>query len=254
PVSLSAGTITVSGSTGGASLLEPSPGQNCDGAPGPEKVFQVTPTVSGYLTAYLPSQTTTMDTVLYARANCDASAPQRLCNDNFGTPGDTGGEVISFHVEAGVPVLVVVDGFEANEGGDFQLSLDLSDGDTCADPVPLVIEGDAPIVATGNTVGETSDGFADSSCSLSGYGPDIIYAVTMVADANYDFDINANSYNSVIHARTSCENAETQIDCDAPPNTNNSSIGINLDGGSTTFIYADGSSNNAGAYSLTVSH
>lgn len=252
PVSLPPGTMVVSGTTGGASMLAPSPGQNCNGASGPEKVFQVTPTASGYLTAYIPSQGASMDSVLYARSGCEAAASQRLCNDNSGTPGDNGGELISFPVEAGVPLLIIVDGYQAADTGAFDLSLDLSEGDTCADPVPLVIEGAGPITVVGNTANETSDGFASELCALAGYGPDIIYEVLTLDGGNYDFALTASTFNSVIHGRTDCENIDTQIACDAPPATNNSSISINAEGGATTFVYADGHSNNQGGYALTI--
>jgi cysteine-rich repeat protein len=253
PVALPPGTLIVTGSTGGASMISPSGAQNCTGASGAEKVFQVTPAASGYLTAYLPSQAASMDSVLYAQTGCDGAAVQRLCNDNSGTPGNQGGELISFHVEAGVPVLIVVDGFQPGDSGAFDLSLDLSEGDTCAGPVPLVIEGSGSIVALGNTSGETSDGFASEICALAGYGPDIIYEVLTPEGGSYDFALTASSFNSVIHARTDCGEIATQIACDAPPATNNASIEIDVENGATTLVFADGHSNNSGGYVLTIS-
>lgn len=254
PVALALGTTVVSGTTGGASAMAPTNGQNCQGAAGPEMVFEVTPAVTGYLTAYLPSQGTGMDSVLYAQTGCGALSMQRLCHDNFGTPGNDGGELLSFKVEGGVPILIVVDGYQSGDSGAFDLSLDLSDGDTCADPVPLTLEGDADIVVLGNTMGETSNGASNAFCGNSGAGPDIVYEVTMVQGDNYTFDMIPNGFNSVIHARTDCADINSQTACDSPVTSNDSGITIDVDNGTTEFIYADGTTNNSGAYQIQITH
>ena len=233
--------------------MSPADGQNCQGATGPEKVFEVTPAVSGYLTAYIPSQSTNMDSVLYAKTSCGA-ADQLLCHDNVGTPSNDGEGLISFRVEAGVPVLIVVDGYQGPDNGDFDLSLDLSDGDTCADPVPLTIEGDARIVVTGNTAGEMSNGASNAQCSLSGSGPDIVYEIVTVSGGNYQLDLSPTSHNSVIYARSDCGDIGTQLDCDSPINSNDSSIGLNVENGETVYVFADGTSNNSGPYVLEIQH
>jgi cysteine-rich repeat protein len=255
PVALALGTVTVSGTTGGVSAMAPTNAQNCQGASGPEKVFEVTPAAAGYLTAYIPSQGTGMDSVLYAQTGCGGAAVQRLCNDNFGTPSNDGGELLSFRVEAGVPVLIVVDGYQAADSGDFELSLDLSVGDDCDDPVPLTIEGDASVTVTGNTTGLTSNGNSNGLCQMAGAGPDVVYAVTHVQGGDYDYAMTPGpSFNTVIHARATCDNQETQVDCDSPVAFSDSSIGFDVNNDDVRFVYADGTSNSFGSYSILITH
>jgi hypothetical protein len=147
-----------------------------------------------------------------------------------------------------------VDSRHAPGQAPFDLSLDLSDGDSCADPVPLTIEGDATVVVLGNTTGETSNGASNSVCGAAGAGPDIVYEVTMVEGDNYTFDLIPNGFNSVIHARTDCADLGSQTACDSPVTSNDAGITLDVVSGTVQFVYADGTSNNSGPYLLQITH
>ena len=105
---------------------------------GPERVFAVTPSVSGVLTvkvgfeedgvtSWCASDETSaacFDVEIYARSNCDSAAPEdelacaSTCCD---------GETISFPVTAGQPSYVFIDGYDAfsYSVGPFNLHLEL---------------------------------------------------------------------------------------------------------------------------------
>jgi len=251
PIALAVGGMVVSGSTGGVSAMAPVNAQNCMGAAGPEIVYQVTPAASGYLTAYIPSGPADFDSVLYAQTGC-APALQRLCHDNFGTPSNDGGELLSFVVEGGVPVIIVVDGYAAADSGGFDLHLDLSGGAACDDAVPLTLEGDAPFTLLGTTMIGATNAASNALCGFAGGGPNIVYEVTALPGDNYAFDL-VSSYNSVTHARTACGDIDTQISCDSPPG-NSSGITIDLDSNSVTYLFADGTSGSSGSYVLAIQH
>ncbi len=255
PIAVSAplGLTVISGTTAGMSNEQPGNSFGCQGADGPELVYQVTPAVSGFLTAYIPSASADFDSVLYARSSC--AAPERLCHDNFNTPGNDGGEVISFPAEAGVPVLLFVDGYQAADDGAFQLEIDLSSGLDCADPVPITIEGDASIRAIGNTTGTGNEAASNIICTNAGGGPEVVYQVLTLEDYQLDFDlVPGMGHNTVVHARTACENQDSQVACNSNPTSTSSSIQFAQDTNETTFVFADGTGGQQGPYTLTVSH
>lgn len=249
-VPLALGTTVLSGTTAGASLESPEAAFGCTDALGPEVVFKVVPASAGYLTAWLPRAQTAFDSVLYARPSCDPNG-QIACHDNFGG-NDQGGDVISFPVAAGAPVFVFVDGFQAADAGDFQLSLDLSSGDACGDPVPIVVEGQADITLLGDTSILANDVASNFQCGGAGGGADAVYAVSVAQGGAYTFDVSPG-FNSVLHARTTCASPDTQLTC-SNPGGNAASMTIDLNGNGSAFVFMDGTSNQAGPYQLVLSH
>jgi cysteine-rich repeat protein len=253
-VALGNGSITTLGSTvGGVNQAEPGDTDTCSSGTGPERIYAVTAASAGFVTAWLEAAGTSYDAVLYARVGaCDgASAVQAMCHDNDAAPSNAG-EVVSLRVVAGQTVYFFVDGFDG-DAGDYKLNLDLSLGDTCADPVPIVIEGTAPLALLGST-----EGFAGnaSSSGCFGGGPDVVYSVNVTETDAYTFETQNGAFNSVTYARSVCTDGNTQLDCDNPVG-NDSAITIDRDGGTTTFVWVDATQTSmppAGPYALVVSH
>ncbi len=261
PIALALGTQVVNGTTVGGGAHT---GSNCTGAggPGPDRVFAVTAGAAGFLTASLARGPTNFDSVLYASAACsDASVNTSiLCADSYDVVNNQsldGGEVLSFKVTAGQVVYLFVDGFDAAEAGDFQLTLDLSTGVDCNDPVPIPLEPGAPMRMLGTTVGAGST--AAGSCSnSSGQNPDVVYRVTRSNNGTLGVSApgNQSNYNVVLYARSTCNSGNSQLDCsnDGGNSSTETLNPLNLVGGTPVFVWLDGSDGgtDSGTYGLTL--
>ena len=250
PVMLTLGETILSGSTvGGANTHAPPMSNGCPDGSGPERLYAVTPTQNAFLTAWIPNATSDFDSVLYARTACADQASQIQCDDNYGTPGNSGGEVLSFPVLAGQTYFVFVDGF-SGDAGSYDLVLDLSVGDDCNDPVPITIEGQGTIVGRGSTTGYTSN----VTCSNgAGVGPDVVYAVKVTDADNYNFNVTAG-YNSVLNIRSACSDFLSQLGCSSPQGNNSGINDLSLNAQQTVYVWVDGTTGQSGSYSLAISH
>ncbi len=225
-----------------------------------DRVYAVKVTASGFLTANLVRAQTSFDSVLYIGAGCsDASAnPTILCNDSYDPQQQAtlnGGEIVSIRVQANQTFFLFVDGFHALDTGTYQIHFDLSGGTDCNDPVPIPLED-----GTGMTVrGSTTNILPGVAGSCGGTpGGQIIYAVTRATNGTLDADtVAANTnYNSVLYARTSCQNGATELACSNNGGNATESISIgNVSGGVPTYVYVDGSvqggGNASGNYGVT---
>ena len=261
PIALALGTQVINGSTVGGGMHT---GSNCAaGSPGgPDRIFAVTAGAAGFLTASLARGPTSFDSVLYASATCsDAMANTSiLCADSYDVANNQpldGGEVISFKVTAGQVVYLFVDGFNANDSGNFQLTLDLSTGVDCNDPIPIPLEPGAPMSVLGSTVGAGST--AGGSCSgSSANNPDVVYRITRPNNGTLGVTApgTLSNYNVVLYARSTCGNGNSEIDCanNGGNATTETLTPLNLTGGTPVFVWVDGSSNGtaSGTYGLTL--
>jgi cysteine-rich repeat protein len=256
PIALALGTMTLSGSTALVDdNFQPAQTMGCGDSSGGDLVFAISPATSGFVTAWLPRAATTFDSVAYIRQSCDDPTSQVLCNDNYvegGSNNDDGGELVSVYVPQGQTIYLVIDGFQG-QSGDFSLSLDLSKGDACSDPVPLTIEGSSDIVVLGNTQGFANDAAASAACGNAGAGPDAVYQVTTPVAGTYSFVATAG-FNTVTYARSTCGDSGSQIACDAPLGTNDSNVDVTTQNNGAPFVWVDGTSGSAGNYRLTISH
>ncbi len=240
PISLGLGTTVISGTTAGADNMQPQTSNGCDNGTGPEIVYEITPTAAGILTAWLPTATTSYDSMIYFRSECDQQASQTLCSDNF----QNGGEIISTRIVPNIPIYLVVDGW-GGQSGNFDLNLDLSTGEDCSDPVPYLLEGGVDMRAVGSTI----DYASNAQClSTAGFGPDVVYAVT-VSGGNYTFQ-NTAGYNSVMNVRSACEDVTSELACNNPNMTQNSQVTLNGLGTGTVYLWVDGTMGEEGTYSL----
>jgi cysteine-rich repeat protein len=258
PVSLGNGTTTRTGTTVGGGAHA---GAGCSGDAGADVIYAVTVTASGFLTASLKRGPTDFDSVLYVSNACsDMSAVNDLlCADSYDPTNNQpldGGEVVSLRVQQGQTVYVFVDGFAMADAGNYQLTLDLSDGRTCTDPVPIPLESGAAMTVRGSN----NNTFLTTQGSCGGApGGHVVYAIARSTDGplTVDTDPSYTNYNSVLYSRSTCTNGGTEIDCSNQNANAMESIGpSNLTTGTPIFVYVDGSQagggNAFGNYGLTL--
>lgn len=259
PVSVSLGApLKVFGDTSAlVDQLDPgNPPGSCDGAQGPELVFRVNPQQAGVLTIYMPSSGTAFDSTLYITrgSSCGAlSGDGFYCIDNYQTVnGNNGGEVVSARVAADQPLMVYVDGFGPNDAGVFELDIDLSTGDTCADPVPIMVEGATTLSFAGDLTGYPGNSLGGVACPGAGIGPDLVYDMTFLQSDDYTFELSP-SFNSVLYAWEECADTLSEITCSAPPSMNGASFTIDFAENERAFFWVDSASSTTGFYALRVS-
>jgi hypothetical protein len=208
----------------------------------------VTPELSGILTARLPAGNIDFDSVLYAFADCGGD--ELTCHDTFATSNDnSGGELISIPVKAGVPVTLVVDAYDAMGGGDFRLELDLSSGENCMDVVPIVVDGAVLPTLYGDLTGYAGNTGPTATCLSVASGPDLVYQVSSIAGPGF-FDATLDaSFNGLLYVRTSC-NSANQVDCDNPLN-GEPTVSLNVSE-NNRFLWVDSEINTPGLFTVSL--
>jgi hypothetical protein len=208
----------------------------------------VTPELSGILTARLPAGNIDFDSVLYAFADCGGD--ELTCHDTYATSNDnSGGELISIPVKAGVPVTLVVDAYDAMGGGDFRLELDLSSGENCMDVVPIVVDGAVLPTLYGDLTGYAGNTGPTATCLSVASGPDLVYQVSSIAGPGF-FDATLDaSFNGLLYVRTSC-NSANQVDCDNPLN-GEPTVSLNVSE-NNRFLWVDSEINTPGLFTVSL--
>lgn len=159
---------------------------------GPEVLYEFTPSVTGELTATLDPSAGGADLGLYARSGCVDPDSQVACGDlaEAGLP-----EVLTFAVEAGVPVTLYVEGFTSTDEGAF--SLDLVETEAiCGDGIVTLPEDcdDSNVIAADGCDGctfvdqvevEPNDVFGDATPLFPGK---VLGASLPLAPAMFDHD------------------------------------------------------------------
>lgn len=219
----SASQVSVKGSTAGG-------GNHTSGlcaSAGPDRVFRVTVSaeflqIPVLLTASLARGGTTFQSVLVAvKDACDLSR-DGLCADSrapAGQPAYHGGEVLSFPVTHGDVWYFFVDGEGQEDAGDYLLTLGLSTGDDCSDPVPLVIEpsaGTSPVVVTGSTEpphGNASN--ASAACSDWGLAEDVVYSIHAKSAGFHTFELQPSTatFDATLFVQNECGDTGSELDC-----------------------------------------
>ncbi len=225
---------------------------------GPDRIYAVTASATGFLTASLTRANTTYPSVLYARSGCDAAATEILCADSKDPAGNValvGGEVVSFPVNANQLVYVFVDGAAANDAGNYELVLDLSVGTNCNDPIPVRIEDGTPMRLLGLTTGKSASG--SGSCGGGGIGfgaEDVAYDIQFASGGQSTIALDAagTSYNSVLYLRNECNNVFAQISCDNAGGNGGESLNVTPMAGASVWTWVDGNQGANGTYALVV--
>ena len=260
PVALNNGQQTFTGNTlGGASTLDTNHPLCAAGASGPSRTYAVTAGAAGFLTAWLNRPQTTFNSVLYARTVCNADPSTLLCADNsvaFGPVLEGGGEVISFPINTNETVYITVDGATALDFGDFSLTLDLSEGRNCTDPIPLPIWSGSPMTVLGNTIDKSASG--GGSCGGGGVGSgsdDVVYRVdrrsASITNMTYSLPAEYTTYDSILYGRFDC--GSNEISCnDSPDPTGGEEISLDFQNNNIRYVWVDGYQGAEGTYGMEI--
>jgi cysteine-rich repeat protein len=256
PISIGFGTTSTSGTTVGGGAHA---GATCTGD-APDRVYAITPTQTGYLTARLPRALTGYDSVLYISSACSdaADVTDRLCADSYDPSNASilfGGEVVSLPVQAGTTYYLFVDGYFAGDAGTYGLEIDLSNGRSCTDPVPITIEPGTPMTV----LGTDSLAFPTTQGSCGGQpGDEVYYQITRTTSGSLGVDTDATytNYNSVLYARTSCTTQSSEVACSNQGGNAMESLTLTMTANTPLFVVVDGSQagggNQFGNYGLTL--
>jgi cysteine-rich repeat protein len=259
PISVGLGIKTVNGTTTGGGDHTGS----CTSS-APDRIYKVTVTASGFLTANLVRGLTSFDSVLYiAKACSDVQANQDLlCADSYDTnnpvPQLFGGEVVSVRVTQGQTYYIFVDGFNPADLGSFQITFDLAKGNDCFDPVPITLVAGTSMTVLGSTPGTNKD--AQGTCG-GNPGEDVVYQIIRPDNGPLDVDTDPNvtNYNSALYARSICASPLPASELACSNNTGNAaeSLSLMVQGGVNTYVWVDGSQsgggNPSGNYGLILS-
>ncbi|MFN3200511.1 MAG: MopE-related protein [Bradymonadia bacterium] len=190
------------------------------------------------------------DTVMYLRSDCADTETEIACND------DGGEGLLSLVQETLEPgsYTVVVDGYRETSTGAFTLQLEVDPHDTCDGAIELGPLGANPIEVAGDTVGASNEG--GGSCGLGSTSPDHVYTFTVANAGQVVIEAlaTAGQYDTVMHLRSDCGDAATQVICNDDGGAGTlSRIDTNLEAG-RYYLFIDGYSNNrSGAYRLSFS-
>ena len=252
PVTLSMGTKVFHGSTTSGGKHE----VDLCGSDGPDRVYAVTPTKSGVLTARVLRDKTGFDSVLYAMTKCDDKATTVGCANSYdtGIPPNAlyGGEVLSMNVVAKKTYFVVVDGFQVTDQGNYETEFNLSSGSSCDDAVPIKVEAGSAMTLIGSTVGNVKS--AQGSCGGNGAG-NVIYAIerATAGKVSVGFDAGGTFFKALAYARTKCDKFNTEFSCEKFNNqTGGDLIDVDLKAGERAYVFVDGANGDEGVYALTI--
>ncbi|MFO0614776.1 MAG: hypothetical protein U0414_19470 [Polyangiaceae bacterium] len=227
-------------------------------ASGADRVYAVTVSATGFLTAWIPRATAGFDSALWISSTCVEGevATSLLCNDTL-VPGDAskskGGEFVSVPVAAGETRYVYVESKGATGNLPYELNLRWSLG-TCADPVPLTLVEGSPQSVVGTNVGAAKTSTASAPCSGGAGGGEVVYELRNAFDTTTRVDMTGPAWNPVLYALGTCGMSSTQIDCsNLPLDTDPEQIDVTTSAASTpSFVYADGGDPTpTGTYTLT---
>jgi cysteine-rich repeat protein len=220
---------------------------------------------------------------VYARSACSDAASQLDCG------GDGGGvETASFPVVAGGTYFLFVDAETVPAVGPFWLEVEVSPpqcgdgfvngadecddanamgGDGCSvtcsiegvganDACPglvLVLSDPDPNVPRSATVTtDTTSLSANVVGSCGGGGRDAVYAVTSDVTGLLEAElVVAPGLDAVLHARASCGDVATELDCDDAP-LGGITASFPVTAGVTTYLFVDGLSGELGVSTLTI--
>lgn len=208
PIMMPLGRIEITSALFGAST-EPTT-DKCGATPGPERIYALTSSIDGFVTAWFDASETSIDPVLSIRgSNCANRGTEEECSAVVGAR-----DVISVRLEANQTRYLFVDSASL-VGGAFKLVLDLSTGEDCNDPIPIPIDMTASYILDG-VRGSTLDLQNDGAGSCGGQRADIVYAFENApgtpADLSFLVQAFPGSWSPVVYLRSTCEAGE--LDCD----------------------------------------
>lgn len=169
---------------------------SCGGADGPDRAFQIVPSQSGTYDLRLFSD---FDAVLYGITDPCGDPREDACVDDIGSNAT---EVLTVELVAGVPYVVVVDGFTSESQGMFTLEAMLvaeggdtdSDGET-GEPMGCdAVEQTIEVIDTAGSVQGSTWGRSDAFLSMCGAGDALDDAWRFVPPAAGLYQLSLTSY------------------------------------------------------------
>lgn len=255
---------------------------SCGGTLGKERVYAVTPAISGVMAAKVASAA---PSIVYARRTCDDDQTEAACGESSGAAN---GEPLRIAVTKDEPVYLFVDATKGLES-DFTLDVEiaisqcgdgfaqspeqcddgnLDSGDGCApdctfesggvvttcpgETINLHGTGDSPrrVSFAGTTAGASS-GLSITACTS--LGPNTVYAVVPDIDGSMNASLVANYASSVLHSRTECNDGTTSIDCvEGAVALQTSNLSFPVQAFRTYYLIVDSSLVGSGPYTLDV--
>ncbi|MEM6290673.1 MAG: hypothetical protein AAGA54_05385 [Myxococcota bacterium] len=211
---------------------------SCGGDEAPDHAFAFTPAADGLYT--FSTNGSSFDTVLYV-LDASCAGPELACDDDG---GDSVQSSISLALDGGQTVIVVVDGYNANDGA-FSLSVDGQTADSC-EVTPLA--GNVPVSTTGTTSGVSQH---EGSCG-GGSAPESAFSWVAPQAGTYTIGTAGSDFDTVLHVRDgSCIGPELDCDDDGGPSTQ-SSLTVSLAANQEIVIFVDGYNTNVGDFVLTI--
>jgi len=288
PIAVPADGGTFAGTTSGVSTLA---GTCANTMTAPERVYRWTPTASGTAVIATCSGTdTAYDTVVYLRGTTCSSGTEVACNDD--APGCSTSEPSTHHgsritptVVAGETYFIVVDGYDASQGG-FTLSVSApglapTPTPTSTQPVPTptaTVEPDPtatpvfgtcaqPVVvpaAGGSVAGSTTGAPSQLAghCATSGNAAESVFTWTPTASGQASFSTcgpDDTSFDTILYVRAGvCAGSEVACNDDAPgcasatTSDHASHLDLAVTAGETYVIVVDGYNGRSGSFTLTI--
>lgn len=209
---------------------------------GADRVYAITPSTNGFLTAWMPRPNAQFDGALWIAATCDqvTTVKPLLCNDTFAAdPAKSrGGEVVSVPVAAGSVYYVFVEAKQSTGSLPYELRIRLSAG-TCADPVPVTFVEGAPQTVLGNNANAPKTASAETPCSGGNGGGEVVYELRNPFDDTTRVDL-VGDHNVVLYARDQCGGG-AQLDCsNSVIDSDDERIDVSVPPSSPAFVYVDG--------------
>ena len=225
---------------------------SCHRAGGHEVIFElVLEQYSRVIFETLHPEANRYDTTLYIRSDCSNPETEIACNDDG---GDSTLSRIERDMEPGT-YYIILDGYSSTSVGDYLLDVWINPHNTCDQPrvIDIPAPGESTIVY-GNTTGSSND--FESTCAGNARSPDHVWNFTLERNTQVTLETldMEGRYDTALHLRSACDDAETQIACDDDGGYSTlSKIETHLEAG-TYYVIVDGfSSGRQGPYTLELS-
>jgi hypothetical protein len=119
---------------------------------------------------------------------------------------------------------------------------------TCVDPIPLPM-GSGTIYATNNGAHDNGTGHGGDCRNVSANSPDRVYTFVLDKPGKIDFRMSGYTFDPVLHLRTDCLEAATEVACNDTDMGTGSGLAMELPAG-RYFLFADSRDGHGGDYTL----
>eukprot|EP00899_Mesostigma_viride_P006180 jgi/Mesvir1/15563/Mv03195-RA.1 len=229
---------------------------------GRDMIFSYTPRIGQ--TVRFDTCVSAFDTILQVML---ANRTSLACNDDGAGDLACGadhsiGSAVRLRMEANVTYYIMVDGYDVNQHGSFELQVhvDAQDGDVMEDavPIPLLAGVGAKLTMRGDTSGYNHDYSPWCADSLS--TPDMVFKYTPAQGQTLSFDTCQTTFDTVMYmmlpdgTRVACNDDYTGGTGGLCETSRGSRLSdIHLETGETYYVIVDGYGDQSGAFVLNVS-